>query len=69
MDSLLTTADHLLSDRRPAILDEIDKVEKMPLYATYGNILAGMHAVLRQKYGEDSQAIASKTDSSTNSSL
>lgn len=56
------------NSHRPAILDELDKVEKMAFYQEYIGILSGIHAFIRQQYATEAQNISSSPDSSTGSS-
>lgn len=53
---------------KPAILDELDKVEKMAFYQEHIGILSGIHAYIRQKYAAETQTISSSPVSSTGSS-
>ncbi len=54
---------------RPAILDELDRVETTQFYSDYSGILSGIHECIRQKYSaRESQTINSSPESSIGSS-
>lgn len=58
----------VINSQKPALMEECDRVEKTQFYRNHRGILSGIHEFIRQKYGEDSQAISSKTDGSTGAS-